>query len=198
MLVLITAYFQFFAPEVPPPSEIDNQIVQSDSITRTDRINSTPAETQISESFLSDSAKAELSQLKYGLFSSVADGEESFTTLENENLEIVFSNKGGLVKEVRLKNYQNYDGTDLILVDENHAMDLFFEHQSKQVKFSDLTFSSSVKNFTDSTVLTFGLNVDGSSLKQIYSLSNDAYTLDYTLESKGFEKQIDPKNLKIF
>ncbi len=45
-------------------------------------------------------------ELKFGIFANSASGTEKLDTLENEVFIVVLSNKGGTVKEVELKEYQ--------------------------------------------------------------------------------------------
>jgi YidC/Oxa1 family membrane protein insertase len=54
---------------------------------------------------------------EFGAFGVAAVGEETFTTLENNLMEITFSNKGGKIYSVRLKDYQTHDSLPLMLFD---------------------------------------------------------------------------------
>ena len=191
MLVLITVYFQFFAPEVPVPQEIDNPAIPVD--TTSNQLSTSGAEE--APVALSDSAVSEVNKLRYGIFSGASLGEESKRILENDDMKITFSSKGGKIETVELKNYKKYDGEPLILVDENHSINIFCQHLSKQINLSELFFKGDVKKYADSTVLTFTLNVDGSTLKQIYTIPKSGFELGFELQSRGFEKLIDPRNL---
>ncbi len=194
MLVMITVYFQFFAPDpLASPESIDNQTVVD-----TVQVQSETAqlsETQEDYTPLSDSAMQAVSEMKYGLFSPVSQGTENKTVLENDEIRVTFSNKGGKIDEVELKNYTKYDGSPLILVDQNHEINILFEHLSRTINLNDLYFKDQVVDYSDSTVITFTLAVQGAQLKQVYSLPKTGYTLGYNLVSNGFEKQIEPKNL---
>ena len=50
-------------------------------------------------------------------FNKAASGTEKFTTVENEVVKIVFSNKGGQPKEVQLKNFKSFDSSFVKIVD---------------------------------------------------------------------------------
>lgn len=195
MLVLITAYFQFFAPEPTPPQEIDNVITPLDTAT------TRPSEETIIQpqpEQLSDSALAALNNMKFGMFSPLAVGTDQFETLENENLKVTFSNRGGVIKEVELKGYEKYDGTPLVLIDEKHSLNIYFEHLGKRINLNDLYFQTSKKDYGDSTSIVFSFELNGSRLSQVYTLNREGFTLDYQIQSEGFEKQIDPKNPVFF
>ena len=53
-------------------------------------------------------------ELKFGIFASSASGTEQWDTLENDVFKVVFSSKGGNVKEVELKEYEQ------IIHEKNH------------------------------------------------------------------------------
>nr|WP_319266809.1 membrane protein insertase YidC [uncultured Draconibacterium sp.] len=52
-----------------------------------------------------------------GAFGTATAGTEEFTTLENNQVKITFSNKGGRIYSVELKDYERYDSTKLVLFD---------------------------------------------------------------------------------
>ncbi|MEM9325537.1 MAG: membrane protein insertase YidC [Bacteroidota bacterium] len=192
MLVLFLLYFQFFAPDPPVPQAEEAPQVDTTTVEAAP----SPIEEVVQET-LSDSAAQALQQLKYGAFSVVSEGEERTTTLETDKLLIDFSSKGGFIRGVTLKDYTSYDDTPLqLMVPEKSNMDILFEHQSKNLSFKDLYFESSVERYQDSIELSYRVNLpDGSALVQIYTLYNGLYELGYRIESKGFERQIAPKNL---
>ena len=51
------------------------------------------------------------------LFAGSAEGEERFVTIENQLQCLTFSNKGGFLKQVELKDYKTYDSLPLIPFD---------------------------------------------------------------------------------
>ncbi len=195
MLVLITAYFQFFAPDPPTPDEIDNAPIPVDT---TSFESSRSPQPESTEAQLSDSVINQLNDLKYGLFASKAIGEESIETIESDKLKVTFSTKGGRIIEVEMKDYQKFDGTPLVIVNGNHSINLFFEHLSKRINLNELFFNSTVRNYGDSTSITFDMEVNGARLSQIYMLRNNSHELGYQLRSNGFEKQIDARNLTLY
>ncbi len=194
MLILITAYFQFFAPDPPePPQEVDNVPIPVDT-------GSVATETEViaPPEQLSDSALTDLNDLKFGSFAAVAQGREKKEVLENDDLRITFSSKGGKIEQVELKNYSKYDGSPLILVDNNHSFNIFFEHQSKRINLNDLYFKSTTTNYGDSTTLEFSFNLNGRKLSQVYTIQASGFEVGYEIVSRGFEKQIDARNLTLF
>jgi YidC/Oxa1 family membrane protein insertase len=62
---------------------------------------------------------------KLGGFTSFALGNEQLITIENEDCIYTFSNKGGVIKKVELKDYKTFTKKPLILF-EDHGNDLIF------------------------------------------------------------------------
>ncbi len=80
-------------------------------------------------------------QNRYGVFASAAEGEEQVWTIENQIQKITFSNKGGFVKSVELKDYKTYDSLPLITFDpETAVFDLSFFAGNRTVNTSQLFF----------------------------------------------------------
>src|SRR6056297_138768 len=82
-------------------------------------------------------ADAELQQKidQFGVFGVAAIGEQEFYTIENNLVEITFTNKGGRIYSVRLKNYVTHDSLPLMLFDgpENlFGMNFFSQNRSIQ------------------------------------------------------------------
>ncbi len=194
MLVLFLVYYQFFAPDTPVPPSGETPQVDTTSVEPIAQPEEPVAEV---EEVLSDSATQAVQQLKYGAFSPLAEGTERTTTLETDRLLIDFSNKGGFIRNVVLKDYKSYDGSPLaLMVADKSFMNIFFEHQSKNLSLQDLYFESDINRFQDSVELVYSATLpDGSSLRQRYMLVNGTYEIGYTIESSGFERQIAPKNL---
>jgi YidC/Oxa1 family membrane protein insertase len=198
MLGLITVYFTFWAPDPPvPPQEIDNTpVVVQGGEDENDQLTISANENEISSEI--DSAKNALLNMKYGSFGIAASGTPETISLENDDLIIDFSTKGGIIKQVELKEYKKYGGDPLILVNNQHKFNLYADQQGKRVNLSELYFTPAVTKIADTTVLSFSLDVNGSRLQYVYKLASSGYELNQKLVSSGFEKQIDAKNLTLF
>lgn len=192
MLVFITIYFQFFAPE-PIPEEV-SAINKED----TTQVSGADGEAQKQKHAvpLSDSARSELNELKYGIFSASANGTEETTTVENENMIITFSNEGGMVRKIELKDFKDFEGDPLVLIDgERAAQHIYVDHLSKQIDLADLYFtrsapSSSVKE-GDTTVLKYKLTLsDGQSITYQYTIPGAGYQIGMTVRQSGLENLI--------
>ncbi|MBV6646752.1 MAG: membrane protein insertase YidC [Cyclobacteriaceae bacterium] len=197
MLVLLTVYFTFFAPDpVQPTPEVDG----TTSSIEVDTTSSPSAMTDAAIEAPSDSVANKLKELKYGLFSSVASGQERPFSLETNTLRVDFSNKGGSIQTVELKEFEAHNGGPLLLKDaKNSEIDIYFEHLSRRINLADLYFSQSQKDLGDSTEVRFSLAITADqSLDLIYTLFDEGYEIGFRMESKGFEKAIDAKNIDFF
>ncbi|MEQ8471818.1 MAG: membrane protein insertase YidC [Marinoscillum sp.] len=191
MLVFITVYFQFFAPE--PNPETVSAMKQADS-TQVDSTTEQPAD-QVTTT-LSDSARNSLNEMKFGLFSGASEGTNKVVTIENDKMIISFSAKGGTVQKVILKEFEDFRGNPLVLIDDQHAAQhIYVEHLSRKIDLSELYFSikGGDKTLTagDTTSLTFSVSLpEGQSLSYTYTIPGDGYTLGMSLQQKGLESVI--------
>jgi len=193
MLVFITIYFQFFAPE-PTPEQV-SAINKSDST----QVMDDPADSAVntlSSNVLSDSVRARLNEMKYGLFSPASIGSEKLTTVENDKIIVTFSAKGGTVQKVVLKEYKDFRGDPLVLLDKAHATQhLYLDHLGRQIDMSDLYFSvkgkSGVISSGDTTVLEYKMKLpEGQEVVYLYTIPGDGYEIGFSIKQKGLEPVI--------
>jgi YidC/Oxa1 family membrane protein insertase len=80
-------------------------------------------------------------QRRFGLFSPAAEGSEETFTLENDDLEIIFSSKGAWPRTMRLKKYKTFRQTPLLLSDPDSGLYGFrFYTGNKDIHTADLHF----------------------------------------------------------
>lgn len=78
---------------------------------------------------------------EFGVFGAAAVGEETFYTLENNLMKITFSNKGGSIYSVELKNYLTHDSLPLMLFDgPKTQFGLNFFAQNRSIQTDQLFF----------------------------------------------------------
>lgn len=136
---------------------------------------------------------------EYGPFALAAKGEEETSTLENDLLKIVFTNKGGRIKYVELKeHYKVQDGPDKeevktnlrLLEDEKNKFEYFLpiaNLPSGGISTAELYFSKTVSDNS----ITFRADAgNGRFFEQKYSLSPGTYKIDYDLNFKGLNNVI--------
>ena len=191
MLILLTVYFTFFAPE-PPVAE---PVVATESA-----VSPSSAQNNVGDVeevvVVDDSLRNSALREKFGAFSAVASGEKKDITLENDDIKVTISTKGGFVSSVELKNYKTYDGQPLILLDEeSSSLDLRFGAQNRSLKISDFYFkpSSTSKKVAgeDSVAITLRASLGtGQYIEHTYSLNGQGYELHYSLQTKGLESYL--------
>ena len=133
-----------------------------------------------------------------GAFGAAATGEESTATLENQNIVVTFSTKGGQVEEVLLKNYKTYNGEPLYLFDkESSETDVTFATKGgKNVKLSDLYFTpSEIRDVTVGEIpgkaISFRAEIgNGQYIEQVYTLIDESFNLRYELDFKGLQNEL--------
>ncbi len=193
MLVFITIYFQFFAPE--PSLDQITELNSGDS-TQVARNQTESTFSSSPEIVLSDSAKNRLSEMKFGLFSAAAEGNAKTTIVENDKMKISFSSQGGMVSKIVLKDFFDYNGNPLILVDDQHAnQHIFVNHLSRQIDLSELHFSQRGSNESisagDTSILEFRLSLpEGRQLTYKYTIPGDGYEIGMKVSQKGLESII--------
>ncbi|GHA57909.1 membrane protein insertase YidC [Pontibacter akesuensis] len=186
MALLLLAYSFFFGGTEPAEQAAVQEIAKVEQLQQT----SAPAE--------DDSLAQVRRAAALGAFGTAATGEASTVTLENENLRVAFSTKGGQVEEVLLKNYKTYEGDPLLLFDsESSETDIAFKtNDGKTVRLSDLYFTpTAIKEVTAEgkagKTLSFRADLgNGQYIEQVYTLYKENFLMGYQLNFKGLEQQV--------
>lgn len=123
------------------------------------------------------------------LFHQSLQGEEVFTTIQNNLVEITLDNKGGRVYSAVLKDYNGQDGKPVALFNADDAsMSFNFYNKKETVQTKDYYFEA--VNQTDSSV-TMRLSADSASyIDFVYTLSPDTYLLSFVIKATGMENKL--------
>ncbi len=161
----------------------------------------------------SASVKNELTGL-YGVFAVAAKGEEEFTTIENNLMKIVLSNKGGKIFSVELKNYKRFNGKPLVLFEgETNRFGLNFFSQNKIIQTDNFFFHPSVSeslvtlnsskvpvgkegrekynkdNPGDSKSVAMRLDAGNNVfIEYVYTLKDNSYLVGFDINTSGLKK----------
>ncbi len=130
-----------------------------------------------------------------GLFSSSAQGQLDFITIENDLVKLKISNKGGRIYSAELKTFHTYDTMPLILFDGDSTVFgfQFFTFDNHAIKTNDLYFTPLTNNrhivVNDKPVsVTMRLEVaEEKYIEYVYTLKPDDYMLDFDLNLKGMK-----------
>jgi YidC/Oxa1 family membrane protein insertase len=150
-----------------------------------------------------------------GVFGRAAIGDEEFSTLENDRMKITFSNKGGRVYSVMLKDYQTHDSLPVVLFTNPESYGLNFFSQNRSIQTDQLLFKqvggtknvvvsgppvkrgdegrikTNRENPGETKSLSFRLEVEpGRYIEYTYSLSYNSYLVDFKVNIKGMNQFI--------
>lgn len=128
-------------------------------------------------------------------------GEEQFYTLENDVMRLVFSNRGGRVATVELKNYRRYGGDPLVLFAQNSSLfdlSFFIKHNFNQVQINTSEYFFTPLDPAQSMTFAEGeaekkfvmrLNMDTLSyVDYIYTVKRDDHMVDFDVRFVGMEQ----------
>lgn len=170
--LLLIIYLQFFAPQPTKPEKIADeppQIVHTDTTRQTTQQLDT----------------AEIEAL--GEFAQAATGDRQEIILENDLVKIILSNQGAVVEHVELKQYKDYQGNPLILIDkQSENFDWFTNYNNQRVNLSKLFFQASQTSVGDTSVVDFKLTTPaGINITYRYMLPPDTYQLYHKISSNN-------------
>ena len=136
-------------------------------------------------------------KVRFGAFSSAANGVEENPVLENDNIKITFTNKGGKIKEVLLKHHyktvvdsNKIESKELIkMLDQpGNRFDYNLpvnDAIGKQINTADIYFQDEKQGNS----ITFRAQAtNGGYFEQKYTLQPDDYVLDYSIQTKNLSK----------
>lgn len=207
MLLILTIYFQFFTPDIPEPidesqeltqkQQYDSAIVQSQGQGVQMEIN------DMVPSNGNDSLFDVMNTQKFGIFADYAIGEEQEILIENDDIAFIFSNKGGFVKQITLKNYLASNLQPLVLLNEQSSnMDILVKSNYQPINISELYFQfysiSPKVTGQDSLILNFSISLDENrKIEQIYIIYGAGYQVGYQLKMTGMDGVVDNEDLQM-
>lgn len=123
------------------------------------------------------------------------NAEAQTVSIENNKIKVEFTTKGAQPYSVQVKDYYNYDGSDLYLFKNGEADYAISIYAGEYIRTDGFTFQISEK--TDSTI-TMRLPFSGGGyIEQKYMLHKDSYRMDNLLSFVGMDDVI-PKNVGSF
>lgn len=180
---LLMAYFYWFSP-VPQPQTSKAPAAPSEMGAQ----DSTQQAPLVSDSVLSAT---------YGDLSASMKGQESPTVVENEDLRLIFTNKGGVLHEVELKKYKTYHQQPLKLITPtNNEFSLLAKYQGKDIDLYKLFYESEQRKVGDTTEIKFTATLtDGSKISHEYKIPSKGYEIRYRMVSSGFDDHLSGDHL---
>ncbi|MBL0339573.1 MAG: membrane protein insertase YidC [Bacteroidetes bacterium] len=140
-------------------------------------------------SSFADSTRQILRENEFGAFADAVVGKEQFFTLENDVIKATFTNKGGRVHSVELKNYKTFDQKPLTLFDSDSTVfGLNFFAQNRNISTDKLFFEPIPAGRNK---ISFKLKATGSGfIEYAYSLPATGYMLDFDINLSGMEQVV--------
>lgn len=196
---VILVYSLFFASD--PQPVIEPQTSNGSTQVQSSAANAEQGSEGI-ESVNIDSLQNIAAKQKYGDFSGLVNGQESETILENEDVKITLSNKGGEIQKVEVKGFKTYDQQPLIIFDsETGAIDYRIKALKGELSLNDLFFevneSSEVVDEVQVSTVTFTANAGSGSIVRKYRLPSSGYQLSHKIEGEGLNNLINDEVLTI-
>ncbi len=138
-----------------------------------------------------DSAGQAALQQKVGSFAyalSIGADQKEYTMVNTDVFELKFNTKGGHLKEVKLKNFVDYDSVPIYLVkNDNSVFNITFGTTDNRIlNTKDFPFEPSVTTNNGNTVVSMKLKISPSEfLEYRYELKPDDYMIDFSIRSQG-------------
>ena len=114
--------------------------------------------------------------------------------LENDDLILKFSSKGGLLTEALLKNFTDFRGDPLYMIkDGNQNINLnFYSLNGQLINTSNYDFQPVVDKNYDGTKLSMILSIsENQFLNFEYTLPKNGFMINFSIKSSGFRNVID-------
>ena len=155
----------------------------------------------VEEDFSMNSIKdsASLAQLnnKLGLFAysaSLPSATNKITEVTNELLKLNFSNKGGYLSSVELKDFKTHDQKPLYLIKDNNAsLNIQLTTTDNRIlNTKDLYFEPSITKNGANQVISMKLKVSATQfLEYRYEVKANDYMVDFSIKSQGLSSVIN-------
>ncbi|MBK7160218.1 MAG: membrane protein insertase YidC [Ignavibacteria bacterium] len=194
----------------------DSIKVQEKTLSKNPEINSIDTSNKSLNNIILDSLKNDSLNIKYGkIFSqkaieNSANPKEKIIILENEKVQMEFSNYGGGLKKYTIKNYETWDNKPLQLVDWKKGKELHLLFTSKEgrlINTKDLVFESEYPEWkkvelgSDTTfklIYTLNITPDGSEkISKTYTFFRNQYEFDVEYEFKNPVKFISDNKYQV-
>ncbi|MBA2745281.1 MAG: membrane protein insertase YidC [Flavisolibacter sp.] len=124
-----------------------------------------------------------------GEFQQFGRGTEQLTTVENNLMKIVFSNRGGQPKSVELKNFKAPDSSNVKLAssDFDQVNYTIVPAPNTTAQVSSLYFQGGapVKNADGSTTISYSLPAEGKSIVHQFIVRPENYMIDFNILING-------------
>ncbi len=132
---------------------------------------------------------------KDALLDSAMHKTPEFFLLSNDKFDVAFTSKGAQPYSVKIKNYRNYDSTDLYIFKPGMSEYGITIYTGENINTKDLVFDLVEK--TDTSIVMRLPFAGGGYMEQRYTIRKGSYAVDNVLSFVGMDNII-PKNVSMF
>ena len=122
-------------------------------------------------------------------------GDGSIYTISNDKIEVAFTTKGAQPYSVKVKNYRNYDSTELYLFRPGESEMGIGIYAGENINTKDFVFN--LVSINDSSIVMRLPFSNGGYIQQTYSLSDGTYVMSNNTSFVGMEGVI-PRNVSYY
>ncbi len=196
----------------PTPQQIEEQKRLRDSIAlANEQVNTDPNQDltitnpDSTQAFvaLPDSVRRAQAQQKYGSLANLYEGTEAISVIENDVFKVNFTNKGGRIKSIELKDFiknkndrkKPHDQEPLFLLeDDKNKFEYIIPSTTPggTINTGQLFFTPQING----NKIVFTADIDGGSIEQIYTIGS-TYSIDYDLKLNGLASKLAPNSESI-
>jgi len=120
--------------------------------------------------------------------------QEEFTKITTEKFELIFSNKGGYIKELRLLEYDTYKGDPVYIIkDGNAGLNIEFSTlDGRTLDTENLFFSPTVSKSGELTYVKMRFALSANQfIEYTYAIKANDYMMDFSIQSQGLASVIN-------
>lgn len=136
-----------------------------------------------------------------GSFAAATGGQQEEVVVENDLMKITFSNKGGQIEKVELKNYKSFDSTQVVLGGQQNKLGyLINTSPTSTEQTSNLFFTPEPirKNADGSQIVSYKLtNASGQVIEHQFLIKKADYMVDWNILINGAQQLLSQNVLNI-
>jgi YidC/Oxa1 family membrane protein insertase len=133
------------------------------------------------------------------LDSTAAAAPEKEIVVENKDIKVTFSSRGGVIKQVALKDYKTYsdyiggkDKAEMVIFDGSKSnLDFEIPTATGALKLSQVNFHTEAVNATvaegQPLTLVFSTQIQGGTLQKTYTLNDRGFEIQHGISTQGLE-----------
>lgn len=129
------------------------------------------------------------------LIDNAHNAEASYHILSNDKIEVTFTTKGAQPYSVKVKDFYNYDSTDLYIFKPGMSQYGITVYAGENINTKDFVFELAEK--TDTTIVMRLPFAGGGYIEQKYTLAEGSYSVDNDFSFVGMGNVI-PRNVSMF